>query len=79
MRNRTIDFSLPSQSLDHRAIGSHTPGEILYNTEKSDGQFKKTISTAKLQSYLDFQFTPIEEGIAKTVKWFEDNLETSRK
>ena len=54
-------------------------GEILYNTEKIDGQFKKTISTVKLQGYLDFQFTPIEEGIAKTVKWFEDNLETIRK
>ncbi len=33
-----------------------------YLTDKSDGQFKKTSSNAKLKRYLpDFQFTPIEE------------------
>lgn len=34
-----------------------------YDTEKSDGQFKKTASNAKLMRYLpDFAFTPFEKG-----------------
>ena len=55
-------------------------GEIRYDTTKADGQFKKTASNAKLKSlYPDFKFTPIREGIQKTVQWFLDNFETARK
>jgi GDP-L-fucose synthase len=54
-------------------------GEIMYDTTKSDGQFRKTISNAKLQKYIDFQFTSIEEGIEKTVKWFQYNYRDIRK
>jgi GDP-L-fucose synthase len=38
-------------------------GEIVFDTSKADGQFKKTANNAKLRKYLpDFQFTPIKEG-----------------
>ena len=38
-------------------------GEVVQDTSKSDGQFKKTASNAKLRKYLpDFKFTPIKQG-----------------
>jgi len=55
-------------------------GEIKYLTDKADGQFKKTASNGKLRGYLpDFKFTPTEQAVAETVKWFEDNYDTLRK
>lgn len=55
-------------------------GEVKYLTDKADGQFKKTASNAKLRKYLpEFKFTPIEEAITDTVKWFKENYETARK
>ena len=36
---------------------------LQFDTTKSDGQFKKTASNAKLRKYLpDHQFTPIKQG-----------------
>jgi GDP-L-fucose synthase len=45
---------------------------MVFDTNYSDGQFKKTVSNAKLLEFLGgaFEFTPIEEGIQKTVDWF---------
>ena len=55
-------------------------GEIKYLTDKADGQFKKTASNGKLRKYLpEFKFTPTQEAINDTVKWFRDNFETARK
>ena len=51
-----------------------------FDTTKADGQFKKTASNGKLRKYLpDFQFTPFQEGVNESVKWFVDNYETARK
>jgi hypothetical protein len=37
-------------------------GNIVFDTSKSDGQFKKTASNKKLRElYPDFKFTPIDE------------------
>lgn len=48
--------------------------EIEYDSSKADGQFKKTANNAKLMTLLpNFEFTPIEAGIAKTVHWFKEN------
>ncbi len=55
-------------------------GNVVYLTDKADGQFKKTASNAKLRRYLpDFKFTPMDQAIQETVKWFTDNYETARK
>ncbi|KAK7071844.1 GDP-L-fucose synthase [Halocaridina rubra] len=55
-------------------------GEVIYDSTKSDGQFKKTASNAKLRKYLpNFNFTPIRQGIKETVDWFQDNYDTARK
>jgi hypothetical protein len=38
-------------------------GKVVFDTSKSDGQFKKTASNAKLRSLLpDYKFMPIEDG-----------------
>ena len=37
---------------------------LQFDTSKSDGQFKKTASNAKLRQYLpDFKFTDIKQGL----------------
>ena len=39
-------------------------GKIVFDTSKSDGQYKKTASNKKLKDlYPDFTFTPIQEVI----------------
>merc|ERR1719431_907573 len=51
-------------------------GEVEYDTTMSDGQIRKTNSNAKLRRYLPrYQFTPIREGIQKTVDWLARNYE----
>ncbi len=38
-------------------------GEVVFDSTKADGQFKKTASNAKLRSlYPDYRFTPMREG-----------------
>jgi len=58
----------------HIARAMKFPGKIVFDTTKADGQFKKTVSNAKLRKlYPDFQFTPIDKGVDESVKWFLAN------
>ena len=53
---------------------------IVFNSEYSDGQYKKTVSNSKLMSILpEVKFIDIKEGIPKTVKFFNDNYDICRK
>ncbi|XP_061539007.1 GDP-L-fucose synthase-like isoform X2 [Phycodurus eques] len=55
-------------------------GEVIYDNSKSDGQFKKTASNAKLCSYLpEFRFTPFKQALKETCEWFVANYDTARK
>ncbi|XP_062900669.1 GDP-L-fucose synthase [Mobula hypostoma] len=55
-------------------------GEVIFDTSKSDGQFKKTASNSKLRKYLpDFQFTPFSQAIKETCEWFVANYHAARK
>ncbi|XP_061634503.1 GDP-L-fucose synthase-like isoform X4 [Phyllopteryx taeniolatus] len=55
-------------------------GEVVYDNSKSDGQFKKTASNAKLCSYLpEFRFTPFKQALKETCEWFVANYDTARK
>jgi GDP-L-fucose synthase len=49
---------------------------IIFDKNKPSGQFKKTAST---DAPLDFTFTPLEEGLEKTINWFISNYDTARK
>ena len=55
-------------------------GEVVFDNSKSDGQFKKTASNAKLRQLKPgHQFVGIEEGIQKAVDWFVENYDMCRK
>ena len=54
--------------------------KIVFDTTKSDGQFKKTASNKKLRTILpDYKFKSLKNGLHDTCKWFEDNYEICRK
>ncbi|XP_060802103.1 GDP-L-fucose synthase [Amyelois transitella] len=54
-------------------------GDIVYDTSKADGQYKKTASNKKLRSlYKDFKFTPFETAIQESVDWYKRNREMAR-
>ncbi|XP_077493667.1 GDP-L-fucose synthase-like [Amblyomma americanum] len=55
-------------------------GDVVFDTSKADGRFRKTASNKKLRRYLpDFKFTPIEKALKETVDWYVKNYETARK
>ncbi|MDI6688109.1 MAG: GDP-L-fucose synthase [Desulfobacterales bacterium] len=55
-------------------------GKLIFDSTKPDGQYRKPSDTTKLRKYLpDFVFTPIEEGIEKSVDWFVTNYPNLRK
>ncbi|XP_066153607.1 GDP-L-fucose synthase [Euwallacea fornicatus] len=54
-------------------------GNVVFDTTKSDGQFKKTASNKKLRKYLpDFQFTPFSQAIQESVDWYKANHVSAR-
>ena len=55
-------------------------GKIIYQKEKPDGQFRKPSDNSVIRElFPDFKFTPIEEGIQKSIDWFERNYKEARK
>ena len=55
-------------------------GEVIFDKDKADGQFKKTADNSKLRKLKpDYKFTTMEDGIQKAVDWFVENYETCRK
>lgn len=55
-------------------------GSVVFDSTKSDGQFKKTASNAKLRAlYPDYVFKTIEDGIDETCKWFKEHFDEARK
>ena len=54
-------------------------GDIIFDTSKPEGQFRKPSDNTPLRRlFPDFQFTPLDEGITKTVRWFADNYPNVR-
>jgi len=55
-------------------------GNVVFDTSKADGQFKKTASNAKLRGLRpDFKFTPMAQAVQESVDWFVANYATVRK
>ena len=48
-------------------------GEVIFDSSKPDGQFRKPSDNSKLKKYLpDYKFTSFEDGIKKTIDWFKN-------
>ncbi|CAM9206250.1 unnamed protein product [Phaeothamnion confervicola] len=55
-------------------------GNVIFDTSKADGQYKKTASNSKLMGLRpDFKFTPMREGLQQAAQWFKANYDTCRK
>lgn len=55
-------------------------GKVKWDSDKSDGQFRKPSDNSKIKNYLpDFKFTPLYKGLKETIDWFELNYSTIRK
>lgn len=75
----------PSQEVTIGTVAQHVANAFGYNkplrfdTSYSDGQFKRTVTNAKLMSRNPtFQFTPLARAISESVKWFQENVVTAR-
>ncbi len=54
--------------------------DIVFDTSFVDGQFKRTVSNAKLMTLNPgYNFTPLEEAIRTSVEWYKTNLANSRR
>jgi len=54
-------------------------GNIVYDTTKSDGQFKKTASNKKLLSlHPEYKFTPMKQALKETCDWYIKNISNAR-
>jgi len=55
-------------------------GEVIWDKNKPDGQFRKPSDNSKIKHYLpDFKFTPLYDGLKETIEWFESNYKNIRK
>ena len=55
-------------------------GDIIFDSSKPDGQFRKPSDNSKIKNYLpDFKFTPLYEGLKETIEYFEKNYTIIRK
>lgn len=55
-------------------------GEVKWDTNNPDGQFRKPSDNSKIKNYLpDFKFTSLYDGLKETIEWFESNYENIRK
>eukprot|EP00922_Rhytidocystis_sp_ex-Travisia-forbesii_P071737 GHVS01107059.1.p1 GENE.GHVS01107059.1~~GHVS01107059.1.p1 ORF type:complete len:327 (-),score=56.71 GHVS01107059.1:459-1439(-) len=72
----TGEYSIKDVAEAIVAAMGHTGG-LKFDTSKAEGIFRKTASNAKLRKFVGpaYRFTPLQEGVALTVKWFEGNYD----
>lgn len=55
-------------------------GEVIWQKEKPNGQFRKPSSNKKLLDIIgNYEFTPLEQGLKKSIEWFNTNYDIARK
>lgn len=55
-------------------------GNVVFDDTKPEGQYRRPSDNSKIKSYMpDFEFTPFNVAIKKTVEWFINNYEVARK
>lgn len=63
----------------HVADASGYTKPIVFDASYSDGQYKRTVTNAKLMSLNpSFRFTPLSDAIKKSVDWFVANRSSAR-
>ena len=61
-------------------IKMNNPNDLIFDSEYSDGQYRKTADNSKLkQLFPNFNFTKLEYGLNGTIIWFMDNHFRCRK
>lgn len=82
----TIILSVPEDkevTIEHVARliarGFNYEDQLKFDSNFSDGQYKKTADNSLLASQTSFEFTSIEKGIEESIKWFVDNYDMARK
>ncbi len=45
-------------------------GQIIWNTDKPDGQYRKLLIPGRMKEYIDIEFTTLKEGLSKTIEWY---------
>ena len=49
-------------------------GEVIWDTSKPDGQYRKPSDNSKIKKYLpDFEFTSLRDGLKESIDWFNNN------
>ena len=49
-------------------------GEIIWNSSKPDGQPRRTLDTTKAEKEFEFRAkVKLEDGLRKTIKWYQEN------
>ena len=72
--NLTSDFEISIRDLAFvikEAVGYE--GDIIFDTEKPDGQMRKKLNSARMSKYVKINFTPFEQAIKETVDWYLEN------
>ena len=55
-------------------------GNVIWDSSKPDGQFRKPSDNSKIKTYLPkFQFTSLYDGLKETIEFFEKNYNIIRK
>lgn len=76
-----IEDEISIKDLVNKLVGIFDfKGEVVYDSSFSNGQHKKTVSSAELLAYIPgFKFTSLDEGLINTVNYFIENYDTVRK
>ena len=54
--------------------------KLKFDTTKSDGQYKKTVTNARLRQLRpDYKFTPFKDAMKISTDWFRENYASCRK
>lgn len=49
-------------------------GKVSWDTTKPDGQKRKSLSKTRMNEFLSIDFTPIDEALQNTIKWYQEQI-----
>jgi len=73
------DEEISIKEVADRLIVLYNIPELVFESDMPMGQFRKPSDNSRLKSMIDFNFTPFDVGLEKTVSWFNANFESARK